>query len=446
MDEFVTDFNFAPDKFVQSQHLVESLDRLEGLMSRACGTKPEMMGEFRELLKNIRLETQQLLRAQIQLTTLYKTGWELASILDMDDLLISLLDRAIRLVKAERGMLILHTDNENGFEIALARGIDKSEVEQNQKRNVSRQLIKHVLQHRQPLITTDAQNDSRFSASSSVVTFQIRSVLAVPLAYQEELIGAIYLDTRINFRAFDDDDLQLLNAMANQVSVAIHIAQLYDNLKAKNSELAAMLQELRATQTELIKTERLSAIGQMSSAIIHDIRGPLTNVKGLAEMLSRTDLSEEQRVNLSTTISRSVDSFVQMTQEILDYARGQQSVTLEQINVPQFLKSLRDFIVQDFATLDISVHLDINYEGDIMGDRQKLWRAFYNIAKNAGEAMSGEKGKDKVLIIASRRNDRWIEFALTDTGPGIPQELQDKIFLPFATYGKSHRVGALYRS
>ncbi len=442
MDTFTFDSELVPENYVPKQDLLKSLDRLEALVALACQGQAQRRDEMYELLHGIRLEAQQLIRDQIQLTMLYKTGRELASILDLEELLTSLLDRAIHLLQAERGLLILHKDNEDGFEVVLARGIDTSEIEQTgeaHSQTTSRQLIQHVLQSRRPLITTNAQGDSRFS--SSIVALQIRSVLATPLIYQNELIGAIYLDTRTNQRTFDESDLRLLNAMANQVSVAIHIAQLYENLKAKNRELAAALQELRATQAELIKTERLSAIGQMASSIIHDIKGPLTTVKGLAELLGRSDLTAEQRLDLSMTISRSIDSFVGMTQEILDYAHGQQVLALEQVNVAQFLGSLRDFILQDFAASNIRVALDIRYEGAMICDDRKLWRALYNIAENAKEAMIKEQGKEHVFTIASRQRGPWIEIILADTGPGIPPELREKIFLPFATYGKTRGTG-----
>lgn len=444
MDTLDVDLDLVPEDYVPKQDLLRYLDKLEALVALACQGQTQPVGEMQELLQSIRREAQQLIRDQTQLTMLYRTGRELASILDLDELLTCLLDRAIHLLRAERGLLILHKDNEDGFEIALARGIDSSEIEQTgeaHSRIISRQLVQHVLQKRSPLITTNAQGDSRFSSSSSILALQIRSVLATPLVYQNELIGAIYLDTRTNQRTFDEFDLRLLNAMADQVSVAIHIAQLYDNLKARNRELAAALQELRATHEELIKTERLSAIGQMASTIIHDIKGPLTTVKGLAELLGRPNLTQEQRLELSKTISRSIDSFVGMTQEILDYAHGQQMLALEQVNVAQFLKRLRDFIVQDFAQSNISVELDVRYEGVMVCDDRKLWRALYNIVENAKEAMAKEKGKEHVFTIASRQQGSWIEIRLSDTGPGIPPELRDKIFLPFTTYGKSRGTG-----
>ena len=158
-------------------------------------------------------------------------------------------------------------------------------------------------------------------------------------------------------------------------------------------------------------------------------------------LLVKPDLTPEQRAQLAETASEAVDSLVGMTQEILDYARGEQTLVVESVNMGDVLRSLRDFIKRDYAALEISVRIDSGYEDDIVGDRQKLWRVFYNVARNAVEAMSREKDRDRILVITSRQVGPWVELTLADTGPGIPPELFDSIFQPFATSGKNHGTG-----
>ena len=421
--------------------LLDSLDGLESLLTKATPRDGIATAQAQELVRRIRADAWRLAQDQMQLATLCEIGREAASILALDDLLTSVLDQAIRLVQAERGLLVLSQDSsDDDFDIYLSRGMDRSGAEWVGDRAVSRKLIQHVLQQRCPLITTDAQSDARFDTSASVVALQIRSVLAVPLIFQDDLIGAIYLDTRMNVRAFAPEDLNLLAAMANQVAVAIHIAQLYADLEAKNRELAATVSELRETQEELIRRERLSAIGQMSSAIIHDIKGPMTGVKGFAQLLGKPDLTDEQRRRFSDFAVQAIDSFIGMTQEILDYARGEQTLTVERFDAEEFLSSLRDFVTRDCAGYEMEVDLQAGYGGELVGDRQKLWRAFYNIARNAAEAMEGSQ-KRRVLTIASRQEGSRIAFALTDAGPGIDPALRDRMFRPFATSGKRYGTG-----
>lgn len=425
----------------QAVALSNPLDALAATLPEVARGDNEALRGAYELLKDLRAEISELTGHQTELLTLHEISRELASILDLDQLLSSILDHSVRLVQAERGLLLLYAPEKDDFTVAMVRGADEVKTEKDGDMAISRKLIRHVLQTRQPLITTDAQDDDRFANSSSIVAFQIRSVLAVPLAYQAELIGVIYLDTRIKRRTFRESDLALLSAMANQAAVAIHIARLYDDLKARNQELARALEELRTTQEELVRTERLSAIGRMASMIVHDIKGPLTTIKGYAQLLGTKDLTDEQRASFSQIITEAVDSFAGMTQEILDYARGEQSLTVRPFDLEEFLSDLRQFIARDFAERGIEVRLDIDCRGEIRGDRQKLWRAIYNIAKNAAEAMETTCHCDDVLCITARQAGDWAELVISDTGPGIPPEIQPKVLQPFATYGKLHGTG-----
>jgi signal transduction histidine kinase len=180
----------------------------------------------------------------------------------------------------------------------------------------------------------------------------------------------------------------------------------------------------------------------MASTIIHDIKGPLTSIRGFTSLLGRSDLSDDQRRRFSEMTTQAVDSFVGMTQEILDYAEGKQSLEVADFSIESFLQDVQQFIAAEFSD-DIEVRLNVENAGVVFGDRQKLWRVLYNIAKNAAEAMSDDNNGDGkgILTISCRRSGPWIEFILSDTGPGVPSEIRDSLFQPFVTCGKTHGTG-----
>jgi signal transduction histidine kinase len=175
----------------------------------------------------------------------------------------------------------------------------------------------------------------------------------------------------------------------------------------------------------------------MAASIIHDLKNPMTTIKGYASLLGRKDLSPEMRQRFSDTITRSVDTFVEMTQEILDYARGGGPIQPIQIEVGHFVDDLCDFIERDFEEKGLSLHRQLAYTGPLMMDESKMRRALYNVASNARDAM--EAGGS--LTIATRTADSMVEFRLSDTGPGIPSEIQDTLFEPFVTHGKPTGTG-----
>jgi signal transduction histidine kinase len=416
--------------------LHEQIDTLDAALKRLRKGDFQVFNQLPIMLDELRRGAADLERRQDELASLYEVGQEIVSILNLDQLLESILDRALVLVGAERGFLVLWSPINGDFQVPVARRLDRDEVDSAQI-EISYGVIQRVLTSREPLVTTNAQEDPRFQTSHSIVTYQIRSVLAAPMIAKEELIGAIYVDTRLSSRLFDESDLALLVGMANQAAVAIQLARLYESLQARNRELQEALHELQEAQDELIQAERLSVVGRMASSVIHDLKNPMTTIKGYASLLGRTDLPPEMREQFSTIITRSVDTFVEMTQEILDYARGGGPLQPAEVNVSTFVNDLCDFVDRDFQEKGISLRRQLDYTGPVMMDETKMRRALYNIVTNARDAM--ESGG--CLTITTSCTDNIIEFDLSDTGPGIPEEIRDTLFEPFVTYGKLTGTG-----
>ncbi len=416
--------------------LKEQVESLEWALTRLGQGDSGALDEAFNLLKGVRQEIASLLQSQVELSTLYEVGQEIASVLDLMSLLELILDRTILLVQAERGFIVLYDQHQDDFYVSVARQF-APETPDDPQAKLSRHLIRRVLRTREPVITTNAQEDPRFQDSQSIITYQIRSVLAAPLIFKDELIGAIYVDTRFHVRPFQESDVALLSAVANQAAIAIHLVRTYENLQAKNRELEAALAELRETQDELIKAERLSTVGRMASSIIHDIKGPMTTIRGFAEILGMDELPSETRRYYSQTISKAIDSFVGMAQEILDYARGESALTMASFEIKDLIKNLLQFLERDFTQKGIKIETNLAFTGWITADWEKIRRALYNIAINAGDVLK----QGGVFTIATRLVDDEVEFRLSDNGPGIPGEIKNTLFEPFVTYNKSHGTG-----
>ncbi len=412
------------------------IDTLEAALQRLRTGDFQVFNQLPFMLDELRKGADALERHQQELVSLYEVGQEIVSILRLDQLLESIMDRAIVLVGAERGFLVLWSEEQDDFEVGVARQFALGEVDDAQI-EISHGVIRRVLASREPLVTTNAQEDPRFQASHSIVAYQIRSVLAAPLVAKQELIGAIYLDTRLGSRLFNEEDLALLSAMANQAAVAIQLARLYEDLQARNQELREALRELQETQDELIRAERLSVVGRMAAGIIHDLKSPMTTIKGYAAILGRPDLEDETRQNFSRIITRSVDNFVEMTQEILDYSRGGGLLQPEEVSVGDLIHDLCAFIKGDFDEKGLSIRQQLDYAGPLMLDETKFRRALFNIAFNARDAMDS----GGCLTITTVLTNGSVEFRFGDTGPGIPDEIRDTLFEPFVSHGKATGTG-----
>lgn len=416
--------------------LHQQIDGLETALKQLRKGDFQVFNQIPFLLDELRKSAADLERRQMELASLYEVGQEIVSILNLDKLLESILDRASVLVGAERGFLVLWDPNRDDFEVAVARQFARGEVDDAQI-EISHGIIRRALADRKPVVTTNAQEDPRFQTSHSIIAYQIRSVLAAPLIANEELIGAIYVDTRLSSRLFDEGDLALLSAMANQAAVAIRLTQLYEDLQTRNRELREALRELQEMQDELIRAERLSVVGRMAASIIHDLKNPMTTIKGYASLLGREGLDADTRRRFSRIITDSVDTFVEMAQEILDYSRGGGPLQLRDVEVANLIKDLCVFIERDFGEKGLAIHCELDYTGPVQIDETKMRRVLYNIAANARDVMK----PGGQFTINSQQLDGYVEFRLSDSGPGIPTEIQDTLFEPFVTHGKPTGTG-----
>mgnify|MGYP006287319201 CR=1 FL=1 len=174
-----------------------------------------------------------------RLATFYQISQAINSSLDLDATLDAVMDALIQLTGAERGCLILRDEGGN-LSTQVARNFDRgAELE------LSRSVIQQVIDRGAPVVTTNAQADPRFSAQTSVVDYQLRSIICVPLQVRNRVTGALYLDNRVREGAFAEAELNLLTAFANQAATAIENARLYTTT---DQALAARVDELTTMQ------------------------------------------------------------------------------------------------------------------------------------------------------------------------------------------------------
>jgi adenylate cyclase len=164
-----------------------------------------------------------------QLRALADTAGVVNSSLDPTEVLNRVMDTVIQLTGAERGYIVLKNRDTGEMEYRVARGIDREQLGKTDF-VVSGSIVNEVASTGVPVLTGNAQEDKRFDGRESIVNFQLRSILAVPLKVRDEVIGVVYCDNRIMVQLFKQHELNLLIAFANQAAVAIENARLFADL------------------------------------------------------------------------------------------------------------------------------------------------------------------------------------------------------------------------
>lgn len=195
--------------------------------------------------------------------------------------------------------------------------------------------------------------------------------------------------------------------------------------------------ELKFAQEKLLTQERLATLGQITATVSHELRNPLGAISNalfnIETAISKNDLSmADKSVKLS---ERSLDRCVRIIEELLDYGRTK-NITLQQLDIN---KLIEEILEESTWPDDIDLVKEYASEVGLQGDGDMLRRAILNLLTNAQQAFQ-EDATEKRIHITTRASGDTVEIIIEDNGPGVPTELQNKIFEPlFST--KNFGVG-----
>jgi len=187
-----------------------------------------------------------------RLALLYRLSHTFNASLDLDEVLNRVMDEVIAAMRAERGFVMLR-QAEGRLNFRVARGMDQETIDDPQFQ-ISRSVVERVAREGQPILTSDAQADARFSMRESVMALGLRSILCVPLRIKDQVSGVVYVDNRLKAGIFTQDDLELLTAIASSAAIAIENARLYQ-VAVEKGRLERELQVAHEVQAGLLPRE-----------------------------------------------------------------------------------------------------------------------------------------------------------------------------------------------
>ena len=164
------------------------------------------------------------------LEALLEVSKTINSSLVLDDILRRVMKRAVTLLRAERGFLML-LDEQGELQFKTAHNISKESLNQEDFR-ISMSISNKVAKTGESIYTSDALHDERFSKQKSILELNLKSIMCVSLKSKEKIIGILYLDNSSKNNVFLQSDLYLFELFAGQAAIAIENAKLYENLLA----------------------------------------------------------------------------------------------------------------------------------------------------------------------------------------------------------------------
>ncbi|MGB0592150.1 MAG: GAF domain-containing protein [Myxococcota bacterium] len=246
--------------------------------------------------------------------------------------------------------------------------------------------------------------------------WRVRHGIAAPIMQQSETLGCLILVNRQdNPRGFGPQDERMLSVIGGRLGLSV--------------VLGRALEEER-------KAERLAVIGQALSGVIHDLKTPLTIIGGYARAMVREDDADARQAHREK-VKKQISLMKEMTGELLSFARGESELYLRKVFIHAFLDELSELLQEEFTASGVELVVEDSFGGAVKMDENKMKRVAYNLARNAHEAMP-DGGRFTIRVSA---DDDAVNMAFEDNGPGIPEELEGRLFESFATHGKTNGTG-----
>jgi adenylate cyclase len=259
-----------------AEELRLQIDSLQPSLGRARLALPEgtieglrhLSGTLRVLQKSVQ-ETELELR---NLQALADVGRVVNSSLNLTTVLNEVIDTIIRLTGAERAFLMLRNEREE-MDIVVARNWEKESLATGEY-EISRRIVGQVVAEGEAVLTTNAQADPRFTGFDSVIAYNLRSIVCVPLKVKGLLTGVIYADNRVQEGLFSERERALLLAFADQAAVALENARLFDSVRRTLGEV---------TELKNLMEDVFASIA--SGVITADVEGIITLCNQAAESI-----------------------------------------------------------------------------------------------------------------------------------------------------------------
>lgn len=263
----------------------------------------------------------------------------------------------------------------------------------------------------------DARKDSRWrSGVEGNFPFDVNSVLCFPLEGEDEALGAMGLFSRRGTAGFTEEDMELVRLVGANVSTAV---RLFNASAARE------------------RTARLTSIGRLLSQVIHDFKTPMTVISGYVQLMQDCD-DAEKRADYTEQILRQFDSLTSMQREVLEFARGERTVFVRKVYLKKFFAEITRQLQQEMQGKPVELRVNADPKVVARFDEGRVARAIFNLCRNAVEAMHDAGG---VLTIDAGLAAGDLVVTVSDTGPGIPVEVEGRLFQSFVTAGKQGGTG-----
>ncbi len=358
-----------------------------------------------------------LARARSNLQVMYRTSMAVSHTLDIDELLGRILELIFEWVEADRGCIMLLDTETKELRTKARRDRRSGETG---SMAISRTILDYVLDHGEGVLTSDAQDDDRFSSGNSVVRTGVREAICVPLQGRYGCVGVIYVDTTTPLadapaagqRRFSDDHLKLMIAIGHQAALAVEDTTYY---------------------SAMVQSERLAAIGQTIATVSHHIKNILQGIRG-GSYLVDTGLENEDLAMIRKgwdIVNRNQNKISSLVMDMLSFSKEREPDPVPG-NLAHVISDIVETVQQRAQEQEATIHwappADLPL---VLFDHDAVSRAVLNVVTNALDAIESREDGLVEIDIQIEPPPGLARITVADNGEGMSPETLADIFNVF---------------
>lgn len=294
-----------------------------------------------------------------------------------------------------------------------------------------------VREKRQPFISANVAHHDPFNAGYPVEF--VSAYAAIPVLDGDQVSAVLVAMETEQARHFTPDDLDFLDALATRAAIALSKARLYSELREANALLQSQSATLQGQNMDLAAAKKRAEEANLSKSeflakVSHELRTPMNGVIGMTDYLLTTELTPDQRES-AEAIRASADSLLKSINHVLDFSRldtGIYQPAADVFDPHQLAASLIRKAAQNAgAELRVECHTAEDLPHLLRGDGKGLAQALTALLDNALKFTKRGSVTLSARLVSETEAEAVIRFEVTDTGPGIPSEIQARLFRSF---------------
>jgi signal transduction histidine kinase len=258
---------------------------------------------------------------------------------------------------------------------------------------------------------------------------QTDQLAVAPLISKDKKLGVIVADNLINRKPIEDEAVKLLSICAHNASAVIETSQLYQQLAEKVDKLAEARKKIAENTRRLLKVERLSVLGQITSQVAHELRNPLTVIGGFAHSILKKMDGRNSDYEYLKIIVKETERMENTLNNVLNFSKPER-FNLEMVDLNELVDQTVEMIESEIDSAKISIVKAPSTDLPLIkANPDLIHQALLNIFRNAVWAMP----QGGILSVSTKPVGKMVRLEVKDTGCGIPSQYQNNVFDAFFT-------------